>query len=65
MKAVTSIATELMVRDNIGNRAIQIESFVLCNGSMYIELVARCRAFSYARSSRSLVEVMSAINNPI
>lgn len=34
----TSVATEILARDNIGEIDLKIEKLILCNGSMHIEL---------------------------
>ena len=58
----TSIATELMARDNLGHLKIKIEQFVLCNGSIHIEL-AKLRVMQKLLRNRFIGNFIAKISS--
>ena len=58
----TSIATELMARDNQGHLKIKIEQFVLCNGSIHIEL-AKLRVMQKLLRNRFIGNFIAKISS--
>ena len=58
----TSIATELLARDNAGLCPIKIQQLVLCNGSMHIEL-AKLRFMQKLLRNRFIGKLVAKISN--
>jgi len=58
----TSIATELLARDNAGLGAIKIQQLVLCNGSMHIEL-AKLRLMQKLLRNRFIGNYIAKLSN--
>lgn len=58
----TSIATELLARDNLGFCPIKVERLVLCNGSMHIEL-AQLRLMQRLLRNRFVGPLLAKLSN--
>ena len=58
----TSIATELLARDNVGLCPIKIQQLVLCNGSIHIEL-AKLRFMQKLLRNRFIGKLVAKISN--